>query len=267
LLGGQSTPGIGFGIGLDRVALASAREDGVPANEPWKPVVVVVGADPQDTVVRLQLATELRGAGLACTPDLSARRLGKQLEGAARAGAHFAVICGSELDAGNVQLKDLQAGTQRQVAVTDLARDLVRAQAQHRHREKDDALGPARMTLGVLKPAARSRDWMAFVASRPEGDVLQCWAWGEAGAGEPGERWSRLMVVDAADHVRGIAQVLDRATSFGRTVLYVPHGPLWDREAGDAQILAHLLTGLRAHARGRLAWCSSSIRGPPTTPP
>jgi histidyl-tRNA synthetase len=136
LLGGQSTPGIGFGIGLDRVALASARQDGVPANEPWKPVVVVVGADPQDTVVRLQLATELRGAGLACSPDLSARRLGKQLEGAARAGAHFAVICGSELDAGNVQLKDLQAGTQRQVAVTDLARDLVRAQAQHRHREE-----------------------------------------------------------------------------------------------------------------------------------
>ncbi len=84
LLGGQATPGIGFGIGLDRVALALADQDARPAAEPWKPVVVVVGADPDDTVVRLQLATELRGAGLACRPDLTSRRLGKQLDGAAK---------------------------------------------------------------------------------------------------------------------------------------------------------------------------------------
>jgi histidyl-tRNA synthetase len=133
LLGGQPTPGIGFGLGLDRVALALTDQGTVPAAEPWKPVVMVVGTDPDDTVVRLQLATELRGAGLATRPDLSARRLGKQLDGAAKAGAHFAVICGDELEAGHVQVKDLMAGTQRQVAVTELARDLTRAQAQHRH--------------------------------------------------------------------------------------------------------------------------------------
>jgi histidyl-tRNA synthetase len=133
LLGGQPTPGIGFGIGLDRVALAVSGMEGRPPAEPWRPVVVVVGTDAHDTVVRLQLATELRGAGLAARPDLSSRRLGNQLDGAARAGAHFAVICGDELEDGHVQLRDLQAGTQRQVDVADLARDLARAQAQHRH--------------------------------------------------------------------------------------------------------------------------------------
>jgi histidyl-tRNA synthetase len=137
LLGGTSTPGIGFGIGLDRVALALAEQEATPAAEPWKPVVVVVGADPQDTVVRLQLATELRGAGLATRPDLTARRLGKQLDGAAKSGAHFAVICGDELESGHVQVRDLMAGTQRQVDVTELSRELARAQAQHRH--GDDA--------------------------------------------------------------------------------------------------------------------------------
>ncbi len=135
LLGGQPTPGIGFGIGLDRVALALAEQEAQPHAEPWKPAVVVVGADPDDTVVRLQLATELRGAGLTCRPDLTSRRLGKQLDGAAKAGAHFAVICGDELEAGNVQVKDLMAGTQRQVDVTELARDLTRAHTQHRHGE------------------------------------------------------------------------------------------------------------------------------------
>ncbi len=133
LLGGQPTPGIGFGIGLDRVALALAEQYAALSLEPWRPAAVVVGADAQDTVVRLQVATELRGAGLACWPDLTTRRLGKQLEGAGRAGAHFAVICGDELEEGHVALRDLDAGTQRQVAVTDLARELLRAQAQHRH--------------------------------------------------------------------------------------------------------------------------------------
>ncbi len=136
LLGGQPTPGIGFGIGLDRVAIALAEQDAAPASEPWRPAVVVVGADPEDTVVRLQLATELRGAGLACRADLTSRRLGKQLDGAAKAGAHFVVICGDELETGHVQVKDLQAGTQRQVDVTELARDLTRAHAQHRHGEE-----------------------------------------------------------------------------------------------------------------------------------
>ena len=135
LLGGQPTPGIGFGLGLDRVVLALAEQGGRAAPEPWRPAVVVVGADPDDTVVRLQLATELRGAGLACRADLTSRRLGKQLDGAARAGAHFAVICGDELESGHVLVKDLQAGTQRQVDVTELARDLVRADTQHRHGE------------------------------------------------------------------------------------------------------------------------------------
>jgi peptidoglycan pentaglycine glycine transferase (the first glycine) len=109
------------------------------------------------------------------------------------------------------------------------------------------------VTLGIREAGPTDRpDWSAFVASRPEGDVLQSWAWGDAGAGEAGEHWTRLMVVDAAGRPRGVALVLDRATSFGRTILYVPHGPLWDREAADAaEILARLMMGLRTHARAR----------------
>src|SRR5262249_28012490 len=49
LLGGRPTPGIGFGLGLDRVVLALANDDGVAAASAS---VVVVGADPDDTVTR-----------------------------------------------------------------------------------------------------------------------------------------------------------------------------------------------------------------------
>lgn len=107
------------------------------------------------------------------------------------------------------------------------------------------------MTLILREASAADRaSWSAFLASRPEADVLQSWAWGEAGAGEPGEHWSRLVVVDGSGHIRGSAQVLARATSFGRTILYVPHGPVWDRGSDDAaEVLARLITGLKNHAR------------------
>jgi histidyl-tRNA synthetase len=136
LLGGRPTPGIGFGLGLDRVLLALREQEGgagaIDAPEPT-PVGVVVGSDPADTVTRLRVATDLRAAGLAARAELGQRTLGKQREAAARDGAHFAVILGDELASGNVQLRDLEAGTQRAVALADLARELQRASISHRH--------------------------------------------------------------------------------------------------------------------------------------
>jgi histidyl-tRNA synthetase len=132
LLGGKPTPGIGFALGLDRVVLALA-EAGVAASPPEHPTVVVCGADPADTITRLRIATDLRAAGLAARADLNVRKLGRQLEGAARDGAHFAVIIGDELANGQVQLKDLPAATQKVVHLDELARELTRAHASHRH--------------------------------------------------------------------------------------------------------------------------------------
>jgi histidyl-tRNA synthetase len=133
LLGGRPTPGIGFGLGLDRVALV-LMEQGSPAAHPETgPLAVVVGADPDDTMARLRIATGLRAARLRVRADLARRKLGRQLEAAGREGAHFAIIVGDELATGQVQVRDLQAGTQRVVAVADLAKELARAEASHRH--------------------------------------------------------------------------------------------------------------------------------------
>ena len=132
LLGGRPTPGIGFGIGLDRLILALAETGADIPAEP-APVAVVVGADPDDTVTRLRVATDLRGAGITARAELGRRKLGKQLEAASRDHAHFAVIVGDELASGEVGLRDLPAGTQKLVQVTDLAREIERAHAAHRH--------------------------------------------------------------------------------------------------------------------------------------
>ena len=141
LLGGRSTPAIGFGIGLDRLVLALG-ETGAPVSSEAAPAAVVVGADPDDTVTRLRIATELRAAGLPVRAELGRRKLGKQLEAAARDGAHFAVIVGDELAEGDVGLRDLPAGTQKAVPVAELAREIDRAQRAHRHGEKAPGVEP-----------------------------------------------------------------------------------------------------------------------------
>jgi histidyl-tRNA synthetase len=69
--------------------------------------------------------------------ELGRRKLGKQLEAAAREGAHFAVIVGDELSSGEVQMRDLPAGTQKVVPIAELAREIARSQAAHRHRRDE----------------------------------------------------------------------------------------------------------------------------------
>jgi lipid II:glycine glycyltransferase (peptidoglycan interpeptide bridge formation enzyme) len=105
-----------------------------------------------------------------------------------------------------------------------------------------------------MPPVVRRADdtdrpaWDAFVASRPEADLLQTWAWGKctALANEPPAR----LVLEDAGQIRGVAQALMRPAGFGRQVAYVAHGPLWDRAAPDAdKLFAWLLQGLHTLAR------------------
>jgi histidyl-tRNA synthetase len=118
-LGGPSTPGIGFGIGIERTVLA-AEEQGV-VTPPEAPLLVVVSVDPEAFEPRLRVGGELRQAGLRVLVDGSPRKLGKQLDSAARLGARWAVIVGDELERGSVILRDLAAGEQGEVALSEVA--------------------------------------------------------------------------------------------------------------------------------------------------
>jgi histidyl-tRNA synthetase len=118
-LGGSSTPGIGFGLGIDRTLLA-AEEQGVVVPAP-APLVAVVSSDPEAFAERLRVAGELRSAGLRVRVDGSARKLGKQLDSASRLGARWAVILGEERASGSVILRDLAAGEQREVPLGEVA--------------------------------------------------------------------------------------------------------------------------------------------------
>ena len=119
LLGGPPTAGIGFGIGIDRTVLAAA-EHGVSAAGAG-PLVAIVSADPDAFDERLRAASALRATGLRVRADGSTRKLGRQLESAAKFGARWAIIVGQQARDGTVVLRDLAAHEQRELPLDEVA--------------------------------------------------------------------------------------------------------------------------------------------------
>lgn len=119
-VGGPPTPGIGFGIGVERVLLACDAEGVFPVAAPPLDAFVV---DLTGGEAARDLVAELRGAGLAADRAYDGRSLKAQLKLADRSGARAALIVGpDELAAGVVTLRPLRAsGTpQHQVALPEV---------------------------------------------------------------------------------------------------------------------------------------------------
>jgi histidyl-tRNA synthetase len=124
-LGGLHVPGIGFGMGLERVLIALRDEDVPPPIEPPLDVyVVALSAAARDVAV--QVVAELRSAGLSADLPYEERPMKAQLKMADRAEARFAAIVGDdEVAAGTVSMRRLADGTQATVS-----RDAVVAHAR-----------------------------------------------------------------------------------------------------------------------------------------
>jgi histidyl-tRNA synthetase len=93
-LGGQPTPGIGFGAGIERLLL-SLEAEGVTA-EPVGVDVFVALPDGSDKPRALPLVQELRRRGLSADVDYAGRSLKGQLTHARRLGAQAVVEWGPE---------------------------------------------------------------------------------------------------------------------------------------------------------------------------
>jgi histidyl-tRNA synthetase len=114
-IGGSPTPSVGVGIGVERLLLV--LEDLGKSGELPRIHVYVAG----ESAAVTEIARGLRTSGLATQTDLERRKLGNQMKQAAKSGARFAVIVGHEdSEAGQVIVRDLATGDQRQVAISEL---------------------------------------------------------------------------------------------------------------------------------------------------
>ena len=98
-VGGPPTPGIGFGIGVERLLLACDAEGVFPV-DPRPPDAFVV--DVTGGAAARDLCAQLRRAGLGAVRAYDGRSLKAQLKQADRSGARVALIVGPEELAGDV---------------------------------------------------------------------------------------------------------------------------------------------------------------------
>jgi histidyl-tRNA synthetase len=119
-LGGEPTPGVGFGLGLERVLLVMEKQGASLPVEAGGVFVVAIGDE-----ARRQgraLVRELRLVGLRAEIALEERPLKAQLKMADRAGAFYAAIVGErELEDGVVTLRTMSDGKQERIERTELA--------------------------------------------------------------------------------------------------------------------------------------------------
>jgi histidyl-tRNA synthetase len=120
LLGGPRVPGVGFGMGLERVLMALDDEGVEPPEEP--PVVAfVVGVGDAGRARARELVRDLRAAGVASDTSFEDRPLKAQLKLADRVRATYAAIVGErELEARTVTLRRLADGEQDEIAADAL---------------------------------------------------------------------------------------------------------------------------------------------------
>lgn len=114
LLGGPPTPGIGFGVGIERLLLACDAEQVFGVDPPVLDAFVV---DVTGGETARDLTAELRAAGLRVDRAFDGRSMKSQLKSADRSGAAVALIVGPEENAAHeVTLRRLRgAGEQQRV--------------------------------------------------------------------------------------------------------------------------------------------------------
>lgn len=125
VMGGAAVAGIGFGMGVDRVALALQAVDRVPGAKA-DAIVIALGQPAAEKAFAAVRA--LRRENLRVEIASPERRLKAALTRANKLGARFAVIIGDdEVARGAVQLKDLSSGEQREIPAAELASAMSRA--------------------------------------------------------------------------------------------------------------------------------------------
>jgi histidyl-tRNA synthetase len=120
-LGGRPTPGIGFGMGIERVIENLKRQEApVPDYLGTRVLVAHLGDAAREQAVKL--SSDLRQAGVPAVMGPAGRGLRSQLRYAASIQSTHAVIIGEdELQKGVVILRDLTKSEQREVSPYQLA--------------------------------------------------------------------------------------------------------------------------------------------------
>lgn len=119
-LGGPDVPGIGFGMGMERLMLAMEAEGvDIPVDRELDTFIITMGNDAENAAVAMM--HKLRKNGIQVDKDYQGRKMKAQFKAADRLQAKYAIIIGEdELDKQVVHIREMATGEQFEAAINDV---------------------------------------------------------------------------------------------------------------------------------------------------
>ena len=116
-LGGQHTPSLGFGMGLERLQLVMEAQ-GCEFPEPSRPDLFIVAMGDKATLKAVEIAKDMRDEGYSVVYDLNGRSLRAQMKYADKINAKYNVVIGdNEVDTKSAVLKNMATGEQSNISL------------------------------------------------------------------------------------------------------------------------------------------------------
>lgn len=124
--GGKPTGAVGFGLGIERLVMILEKQNGALEEVPERDVYI--GSMGEKGLIRAQgITLALRKAGVRAECDTVERSVKAQMKYANKIGAKYSVILGdSELESGQVELKEMETGEKETVSLAELAEVLLK---------------------------------------------------------------------------------------------------------------------------------------------
>lgn len=120
-LGGQQTPGIGFGLGIERLLLRLEETGAViPLPDPLDLYIAPIGD--KASVYAQKLIYNLRRDGIKAETDHTGRGLRAQMKYADKLGCRYTLVLGdNETDSGRASVKNMENGEQTEIELDKLS--------------------------------------------------------------------------------------------------------------------------------------------------
>ncbi len=125
-LGGPETPGVGFGMGIERLLLVMEAE-GIDIPKPKNTDVFIILIGENTKSKGLKLLREIRKKGLSAEIDLNQRNVKGQFKYADKINANYSIVLGDdELNNGKAVLRDMVKSEQREVDLDKLYDEIIK---------------------------------------------------------------------------------------------------------------------------------------------
>lgn len=125
-IGGPSVPGVGFGLGKERLLLLMEQNDIILEN-PYVPDISISYIGDNARLYAMGLVHDLRENGVAVAIDTLNRNLKGQMKYANKLAARYSVVIGDdEIKKGVVTLKDMVSGEQKEINANDITKEIER---------------------------------------------------------------------------------------------------------------------------------------------